>query len=131
MTASDSVLEDVKLLAIYIDNVNEKPYFVANQQLGNILESETKSRVVLDMDSLDPENDALVYAIIGSSPSGAPFSIDSTTGRFYLNLFFSHISRTQVVCVEYFCYYRWNCLSYDVNITSCQANYDRIKSYDR
>ena len=84
VTASDGVLEDIKLLAIYIDNVNEKPYFVATPQLGDILETETKSRVVLDMDGSDPENDVLSYEIIGSSPSGAPFTIDSINGIFYV-----------------------------------------------
>ena len=91
MTASDGVLEDIKLLAIYIDNVNEKPYFAATQQLGDILETETKSRVVLDMDGSDPENDILKYEIIGSSPSGAPFAIDNINGRtfFYSSLMFA------------------------------------------
>ena len=84
MTASDGVLEDIKPLAIYIANVNEKPYFAATQQLGDILETETKSRVVLDMDGSDPENDVLSYEIIGSTPSGAPFTIDSINGIFYV-----------------------------------------------
>ena len=85
VTASDGEFEDIQILTIYIDDVNEKPFFTAATTIGgDILESETTSRVVLDMDASDPEGDVLTYEITGSSPSGAPFTIDSSTGIFPL-----------------------------------------------
>ena len=82
VTAHDGEFEDVQRLTIYVDNVNEKPYFIPVRNLANVLETETTSRVVLSADALDPETDVLNYEIIGSIPSGAPFSIDNNNGIF-------------------------------------------------
>ena len=85
MTASDGDFEDVQNLTVNIDDVNEEPFFTTSTTIGgDILESETTSRVVLDMDASDPEGDVLTYEITGSSPSGAPFTIDSSTGIYTL-----------------------------------------------
>ena len=88
MTAHDGESEDVQLLTIYVDNVNEKPYFTPVQNLDNILETETTSRVVLSVEALDPENDVLSYELMVSKPPGAPFTIDSMHGKYVVNCFY-------------------------------------------
>ena len=77
VTGSDGEYEDVQHLFIYIDDVNEKPFFTDVHLLGNILESITTSRVVVSLDATDPEKAVLVYEIAASDPPGAPFTIDS------------------------------------------------------
>ena len=86
MTASDGTLEDVRNLTIHIADINEKPSFTVVTKLGDILESELTSRAVLNMEASDPENDVLTYTILGSNPSGAPFVIDSTNGRWHTHV---------------------------------------------
>ena len=81
VTASDAVFQDVKNLTIYIDDVNEEPFFTAVNKLIDVAENETTSRVVLDMDASDPENDVLTYDILESYPTGILFSIDSSNGK--------------------------------------------------
>ena len=80
MTASDGVFQDVNNLTIYIDDVNEEPFFTAAGYLSVILESETTPRVVVDVDASDPDGDSLIYTILTSYPSDAPFTIDSVNG---------------------------------------------------
>ena len=81
MTASDGEFTDIQLLSISISDVNEKPYFTGAHQFGDILESETAARVVLDIAASDQENDVLTYEILSSIPPGAPFTIDSSKGN--------------------------------------------------
>ena len=82
VTASDGVLQDMKNLTITIDDVNEEPFFTVVTKLADIMENEITSRVVIDLDASDPENDVLFYKILGSSPFEAPFTIDSSNGEF-------------------------------------------------
>ena len=86
VTASDAVFQDVKNLTIYIDDVNEEPFFTAVNKLKDVAENETTSRVVLDMDASDPENDVLTYDILESYPTGILFSIDSSNGKFLFQI---------------------------------------------
>ena len=83
VTASDGTLQDVRHLTIYIDNVNETPVITAAVKLGDVLESETTSRVVIDMDASDEDGDVLNYKITGANPSGAPFTIDNGNGKLH------------------------------------------------
>ena len=82
VTTSDGEFEDVKNLTIYVDDINEEPFFTAVKKLGDVLESETTSRVVIDMDASDPDGDVLNFKITGSNPSVAPFTIDNGNGEF-------------------------------------------------
>ena len=82
VTTSDGEFEDVKNLTIYINDVNEEPFFIAVKKLGDVLENETTSRVVIDVDASDPDGNVLNYQLIGSNPSGAPFTIDNKNGEF-------------------------------------------------
>ena len=81
MTAYDGEFNHVQNLVIYIADVNEKPFFNDVYKIGNILESETTLRVIMDLVALDQEEDTLSYEIIGSNPSGTHFSINATNGR--------------------------------------------------
>ena len=84
VTASDGEFTDIQLLSIFISDVNEKPYFTGAHQFGDILESETAARVVLDIAASDQENDVLTYEILSSIPPGAPFTIDSSKGNLHI-----------------------------------------------
>ena len=79
--ASDAEFENVNNLTINIADVNEKPFFTASTKLGDILEDETISRVVLTMDASDPDSDVLTYNILTTEPFGAPFTIDNFNGN--------------------------------------------------
>ena len=81
VTVSDGVFQHVNNLTINIDNVNEGPSFTSINKHTAILENETNSRIAIDMDASDPENDVLTYQILGSNPSGPPFTIDSSNGN--------------------------------------------------
>ena len=80
VTAFDGVLQDVNNLTVYIDDVNEEPFFTAADYLGDVLENETAVRVVVNMDASDPDGDPLTYTLPASYPSGAPFTVDSLNG---------------------------------------------------
>ena len=75
----------MKNLTIYVDDINEEPFFTAVKKLGDVLESETTSRVVIDMDASDPDRDVINFKITGSNPSVAPFTIDNGNGEFILS----------------------------------------------
>ena len=81
VSAYDGEFKDTQFLEINVADVNENPYFTAAHQLGDILETETISRVILKMDSSDPENDVLTYNILGSVPTGPSFTIHSSHGE--------------------------------------------------
>ena len=83
MTASDGEFEDVKMLTINIADINEKPFFVATNKVGSVMENDTTPHVVLDLDATDPDSDVLTYKISGSNPSGAPFIIDNHNGKYH------------------------------------------------
>ena len=84
VTASDGMHQDVGHLTIHIDNVNETPVITAAIKMGDVLESETTSRVVIDMDASDPDGDVPNYEITGSNPSGAPFTMDNGNGKLFV-----------------------------------------------
>ena len=86
MTASDGEFEDVKNLSITIGDINEKPFFISTNKVGNILENDTSHHVVLDLDASDPDGDILKYKISGSNPSGAPFTINQDNGKYCYQL---------------------------------------------
>ena len=82
VSAFDGEYEDVKRLTVNIADINEKPFFTAVTRLGDVFEDATKSMLIMDLDSADPDGDVLTYEITDSVPSGPPFTIDSNTGKF-------------------------------------------------
>ena len=84
ITATDSEFDDVQNLTVYIEDVNEKPYFTGFIKLGDVLENETISRLIIDTEASDPENDLLTYTILETHPPGAAFTIDINNGEYFI-----------------------------------------------
>ena len=68
-------------LTVNIDDVNEAPYVTSSDHNVDVSEDEVNNIIVMDVDASDPDSDVLDYQITNEDPSGAPFIIDTSTGR--------------------------------------------------
>ena len=85
VTVSDpNGLDTTQDVTIDVTDVNESPVITSTIHQADIPESEVTSQVVVDVDASDPENDILDYQITSTSPTGAPFTIDSSSGKINL-----------------------------------------------
>ena len=64
-------------------DVNESPIITSTNHQANVPENEVTSQILADVDASDPEKDILDYQITATTPAGAPFTIDTSSGKIY------------------------------------------------
>ena len=75
-----------------VTNVNESPIITSTNHQANVPENEVTSQIVADVDASDPENDILDYQITATTPAGAPFTIDTSSGKIYFTMKIFHFT---------------------------------------
>ena len=63
--------------------MNESPIITTTNHQANVPENEVTSQIVTDVNASDPEKDILDYQITATTPVGAPFTIDTSSGKIY------------------------------------------------